>query len=322
MIIRAENLCKQYITYRRGSSIKDTVKSLFKREKVMIDAVNDISFSIGKGEIVGMLGRNGAGKSTTIKMLTGVLTPTSGFLEVMGYTPYTQRTRYVSHIGAVFGQKSQLIWDVPPLDSFQMNRAIYNIPKDEYSRNLDRLITLLDVQDIVSRPTRVLSLGERMKCEFVMAMLHSPSVVFLDEPTIGLDMIAKENIRTFIKEMNHAGVTFILTTHDLSDVEKLAKRVIIIDEGKKVFEDSLVALKRHLGNKKTAVIKTTVPVPPESIEHSGVSASSGDNDLMLTVDCDVLAMGDFLSWINSKCDILDISIQEQPIEEIIRTIYS
>ena len=321
MIIRAENLSKQYITYRRDSSLKSTVKSLFKREKVLVNAVDDISFNIAEGEIVGILGQNGAGKSTTIKMLTGVLTPTSGTLDVMGFSPNAQRTKYVSHIGAVFGQKSQLIWDIPPVDSFQMNKAIYRISQNDYKNNLDRLVTLLGAEDIISRPTRVLSLGERMKCEFIMAMLHNPRVVFLDEPTIGLDIIAKDNIRSFIQEMSDTGVTVILTTHDLADVEKLAKRVIIIDNGKKVFEDSLTALKHHLGNKKTAKIKVFGDIKADELTHCGVSVLQDENELVLSVDCNVLAMGEFLAWINSKCDISDISIQEQPIEEILRAVY-
>ncbi|MDR2932419.1 MAG: ATP-binding cassette domain-containing protein [Oscillospiraceae bacterium] len=168
----------------------ETIKSLFHREKVSVKAVRDVSFAIGEGEIVGLLGENGAGKSTTIKMLSGMLFPTSGAIKVLGFEPFRQRSKYVRHIGAVFGQKSQLIWDIPPLDSFAINRAIYAVPDRDYKERLDRMVTMLGLDEVVQKPTRVLSLGERMKCEFIMAMLHGPKVVFLDEPTIGVDLIA------------------------------------------------------------------------------------------------------------------------------------
>ncbi|MGN0691313.1 MAG: ATP-binding cassette domain-containing protein, partial [Oscillospiraceae bacterium] len=227
--IKAENLVKTYTTYKRGSGFKETVKSFFKREKVLINAVDDISFEIEQGTVCGILGPNGAGKSTTIKMLCGALFPTSGNIDVMGYSPARDRMRYVQRIGAVFGQKSQLIWDIPPADSFAMNKAIYGISAGDYKKRLDEMTALFDVGEVIHKPTRVLSLGERMKCEFIMAMLHSPEIVFLDEPTIGLDVIAKNRIRESVLEMNRRGTTFILTTHDLEDVEQLADNVIIIN---------------------------------------------------------------------------------------------
>ncbi|HNX64284.1 MAG TPA: ATP-binding cassette domain-containing protein, partial [Oscillospiraceae bacterium] len=213
-VISVKNLTKTYYTYKRGSGLKETVKSFFHRTKVKINAVEDISFSVEAGEICGILGPNGAGKSTTIKMLCGALFPTFGDILVMGYMPSKERKKYVNYIGAVFGQKSQLIWDIPPIDSFHMNKAIYGIPDDDFNARLNELAGIFEVTEIMQKPTRVLSLGERMKCEFIMAMLHNPKVVFLDEPTIGLDVIAKTKIREFIKRMNESGTTFILTTHD------------------------------------------------------------------------------------------------------------
>ena len=319
--ILVKNLIKEYITHKRGSSFGEAVKSLFHRQKVIVRAVDNISFTINKGEIVGILGRNGAGKSTTIKMLTGVLTPTSGSINAFGYTPDRQRTQYVQHIGAVFGQKSQLIWDIPPMDSFQMNKAIYDIPKETFHQTLHRLVELLEAGDIINRPTRSLSLGERMKCEFIMAMLHSPSVVFLDEPTIGLDIIAKDNIRRFVRELNKSGTTFILTTHDLVDVEQLAHRVIIIDEGKKVFEDSLENLKHHLGNRKMVRLKSDPPARPEELTHEGVTAAQGEDGLELTVDCDQMPMKEFVSWLGTRCQVKDLAIEEIPMEAVVRSIY-
>ncbi|MFW6238045.1 MAG: ABC transporter ATP-binding protein, partial [Halanaerobiales bacterium] len=199
-MIEINSLSKTYKSYQRGNGFLAAMKSIFKRKINYIEAVKDISFSIDKGELVGFIGPNGAGKSTTMKMLTGVLYPTSGKARVMGYTPWEDRREYVGNIGAVFGQKSQLIWDIPPLDSFYMNRAIYDIPKEEFEETKDNLVELLDVAELVEKPTRQLSLGQRMKCEFIMAMLHNPDVVFLDEPTIGLDVMAKETIRNFIRK--------------------------------------------------------------------------------------------------------------------------
>lgn len=193
-IITVDKLTKRYSTYKRDSGFKESLKALFVREKVPVIAVNDVSFNVKEGDIVGILGPNGAGKSTTIKMLTGTLYPTSGSIEVMGYNPTKNRKTYIHQIGAVFGQKSQLIWDIPPVDSFRMNKAIYGISDKDFDERLQLMSKIFMVEDFITRPTRVLSLGERMKCEFIMAMLHHPKVVFLDEPTIGLDVIAKHDI--------------------------------------------------------------------------------------------------------------------------------
>ncbi|MEJ9162472.1 ABC transporter ATP-binding protein, partial [Paenibacillus graminis] len=184
-VIDVQHLTKTYKTYKRGAGMGQTLKSFFQREEVVVHAVNDISFAIGQGEICGMLGPNGAGKSTAIKMLCGALYPTSGEIQVLGYSPARDRKRYVGKIGAVFGQKSQLIWDIPPIDSFHMNKAIYGIANPDFKSRLEELTELLDIAHVIEKPTRVLSLGERMKCEFVMAMLHRPDILFLDEPTIG-----------------------------------------------------------------------------------------------------------------------------------------
>jgi len=262
-IIKVKNLSKIYTTYQRGSGVKETFKSFFKREKVIVKAVDNISFNVEEGSICGILGPNGAGKSTTIKMLCGALYPASGEIEIMGFRPYEDRKKYVGKIGAVFGQRSQLIWDIPPIDSFNMNRAIYGISKKDYKERLDELAALFDIQDVMQKPTRVLSLGERMKCEFIMAMLHKPKIVFLDEPTIGLDVIAKAKIREFIQKINNDGTTFILTTHDLEDIKQLADHVIIINHGEKVFDDTLQNLQANLGEKKTVTI--TVEEPLEDI---------------------------------------------------------
>ncbi len=320
--IKAENLVKSYTTYKRGSGFKETVKSFFKREKVEINAVDGISFEIEKGTICGILGPNGAGKSTTIKMLCGALYPTSGNIDVMGYSPARDRIKYVRKIGAVFGQKSQLIWDIPPIDSFAMNKAIYGISDEDYKKRLDEMTELFDVSEVIHKPTRVLSLGERMKCEFIMAMLHSPEIVFLDEPTIGLDVIAKNKIREVVSEMNRNGTTFILTTHDLEDVEQLADNVIIINHGKKVFDDTLTSLKSTLGNKK--IVSLTLKKPYEGAEIGGAKIISCDNEhnISLEVDTDKQAITDFLKMLTEYVDFKDISVKELPMDMIITRIYN
>jgi ABC-2 type transport system ATP-binding protein len=282
--ITVEHLNKTYITYKRGETFRETVKSFFKREQVLIKAVNDISFTVPSGSIIGVLGPNGAGKSTLIKMMTGTLFPTSGTIDVMGYMPVKNRSRYVRRIGAVFGQKSQLIWDIPPVDSFAMNAAIYNIPKDVYKSRLDKMCAMFDLGDVIYKPTRVLSLGERMKCEFIMAMLHEPEVVFLDEPTIGLDVIAKQKIRSFIKAMNKNGTTFVLTTHDLEDVEQLAQEVIIVNHGEKVFDGTLHELRSILGEKKIISLTFDKAVKDFSLKGATIVEKPSDREIVLEVD--------------------------------------
>ncbi len=321
-IITVENLVKSYTTYKRGSGFGETIKSFFKRERVDINAVNDISFEIEKGCICGILGPNGAGKSTTIKMLCGALYPTSGKIDVMGYAPAKDRVKYVHKVGAVFGQKSQLIWDIPPIDSFAMNRAIYDIPKEDYEKRLKEMTELFDIGEVIHKPTRVLSLGERMKCEFVMAMLHQPKIVFLDEPTIGLDVIAKAKIREFISEMNRKGTTFILTTHDLEDVEQLAHKVIIINHGKKVFDDSLQSLKSTLGNKKIITLSLNAPYTGETLGGAKVIRGENPYEISLEADLDKQGIRELLNSLNETVNFADISIKELPMDMIITRIYN
>lgn len=320
--IKADNLVKSYTTYKRGSGFKETIKSFFKREKVNINAVDGISFEIEKGTICGILGPNGAGKSTTIKMLCGALYPTSGNIEVMGYSPARDRIKYVQKIGAVFGQKSQLIWDIPPVDSFAMNKAIYGIPDEDYKKRLSEMTELFDVEEVIHKPTRVLSLGERMKCEFIMAMLHSPEIVFLDEPTIGLDVIAKNKIREVVSEMNRKGTTFILTTHDLEDVEQLADNVIIINHGKKVFDDTLSSLKNTLGSKKIITLSLSKPYNGDEINGAKIISRDNELDISLEVDTDKQEITDFLNGLSNYVEFRDISVKELPMDMIITRIYN
>jgi len=320
-MIRVNNLIKSFRSIQRGHTFKDTVRSIFAPTWVDVEAVKGVSFEVEAGELIGYLGPNGAGKSTTLKILTGVLFPTSGEVDVMGYTPWKHRKQYVACIGAVFGQKSQLIWDIPPIDSFYMNKAIYSIPSGDFQARLKEMTTMLDVEEVIQKPTRNLSLGERMKCEFIMAMLHNPPIVFLDEPTIGLDVIAKEKIREFIKEQNAQGKTFILTTHDLDDVEHLAKRVIVINHGQIVFNDDMNALKSHLGQKKIIHLATHRPLSAD-LQGNGLTILQAHSPYDAEIELDVaqLPLNQFIQRINGS-NIRDLSIQELPIERVIKELY-
>ena len=255
-------------------------------------------------------------------MMTGVLFPSSGEINVLGYIPYKQRAKYVTQISAVFGQKSQLIWDIPPIDSFEMNKAIYNISNEDYKTNLSRMVDIFEVSEIIKKPTRSLSLGERMKCEFIMAMLHNPKIVFLDEPTIGLDIISKEHVREFILDMNKSGTTFILTTHDIGDIEKLAERIIIINEGMKVYDDSIGSLKKYLGSKKTVQIQMKMPIGEINLNGVSVLNRQSDYEAELLLDNSIIDINSFVSNISNLGEIADISIKTLGVEEIIKAIYN
>jgi ABC-2 type transport system ATP-binding protein len=324
-VITLSHLTKEYKTYRRGSGFTESIKSFFRRESVVVTAVRDVSFTVRKGSVTGILGPNGAGKSTLIKMMTGTLFPTSGTIDVMGYTPAKNRKAYVQHIGAVFGQKSQLIWDIPPEDSFFMNAAIYGVDDADYRERLSLMVDLFELGDCIKKPTRVLSLGERMKCEFIMAMLHNPPVVFLDEPTIGLDVLAKQRIRSFIKKMNALGTTFILTTHDLEDVEQLAQDVIIINKGMKVFDGTLGGLSRTLGEKKIITLTLASRAGKELFSGlKGITSITSTSGFEMTIEADTAAvsMPQLLKELSARCSFTDISVKPLPMEQIITSIYT
>ena len=321
MLIDVRGLSKTYTTYRRGSTIREVMASIISRKAVEVPAVKGISFSIEAGELVGFLGPNGAGKSTTLKILSGVLYPSGGSATVMGLVPWKNRRRYVAHIGAVFGQKSQLIWDIPPIDSFAMNQAIYGIPPREFKETLERLSELLKVGDIMRQPTRNLSLGERMRCEFIMSMLHKPSIVFLDEPTIGLDVIVKEAICGFITAMNREGVTFILSTHDLADVERLARRVIVINHGEIVFDDALEALRVYFGRRKMIRLVTDEALDDMSFPGLSLLDRRTATDADYELDLSQMELHRFIARVSESRRIRDMSIQEIPIESVIKAMY-
>ena len=243
-MIEFHNICKSYRVARRESGFGNAVKSVFKREYSIINAIDNISFSISDGEMVGYIGPNGAGKSTTIKILSGILTPDSGTCLVNGQVPWKDRKEYVRQIGVVFGQRSQLWWDIPVMDSFDLLQAIYSIPAPKYRSKLDELTQLLNLEELLKTPTRQLSLGQRMRCEIAASLLHEPKLLFLDEPTIGLDAVSKIAVRDFIKRMNEEHkTTVILTTHDMQDIEAITNRVILIGKGQKLLDGTLEDLR-------------------------------------------------------------------------------
>ncbi len=251
-MIEFNDICKIYRVARRESGLGNAVKSLFKREYDTVNAINHISFSIDDGEMVGYIGPNGAGKSSTIKILSGILMPDSGTCLVNGQVPWKDRKEYVRQIGVVFGQRSQLWWDIPVMDSFELLQAIYSIPAPRYRNKLDELTQLLHLEEILKTPTRQLSLGQRMRCEIAASLLHEPKLLFLDEPTIGLDAVSKIAVRDFIKKMNEEHkTTVILTTHDMQDIEAITRRVILIGKGQKLLDGTLEYLRLETASVET-----------------------------------------------------------------------
>lgn len=322
-IITVSHLSRSFrVAKREKTGLRYAVKSLIRREYVQVDAVNDVSFTVKRGEIRGLIGPNGAGKSTTIKIMSGILFPTSGEVNVMGYKPWLDREEYVRHIGVLFGQKSQLEWDLPAIDTFQLRKNIFDIPDEVYKRNLDYFEDTMNLSSVLYKPVRQLSLGERMKCEFVCAVLHEPPLVFLDEPTIGLDVVSKEIVRTFISQINRdKGTTFILTTHDLNDIENLCRNISVINKGVLVFNDSLEQLKSFLPSRKTISVLFESPVNPAKL---APFAPVSYDTMQATFDVDTTetSVRNFVSRLFEDLPIADINIEGAGIEEIIRHIYT
>lgn len=253
-MIKASHLSKRFVVNRRKSGLKQAAKSLFQRERTFIQALDDVSFTIPDGQVVGYIGPNGAGKSTTVKILSGILTPDSGSCLINGRTPWKQRREHVAEIGVVFGQRSQLWWDVPVGDSFDLLRDIYRVPESRYRKNAAELTQRLQLEALLRTPARQLSLGQRMRCEIAASLLHDPKVLFLDEPTIGLDAVSKLAVRDFIRDINRErGVTVILTTHDMQDIEALAQRILLIGKGRLLLDGTLEQLRQQYGRGSVTV---------------------------------------------------------------------
>lgn len=319
--IDVNNLCKSYKVAKRDSGFINALKSFAKREYKIINAVNDITFKIKKGEIVGYIGPNGAGKSTTIKMLSGILKPDSGQILVNGMNPFDDRINYVKEIGVVFGQKSQLWWDIPAIDSFDLLKEIYKIPDDLYEKTRDELVNLLEIQEIIKMPVRQLSLGQRMKCELVASLLHNPKILFLDEPTIGLDAISKVVVRNFVKKINkEKNVTVILTTHDMADIETLADRVIVIGKGKKLYDGNIDDIKKKYSNKKIVEIFYDGMKKIPNISNTEIIEQK-NNVIKIKIDSKMVSVSDVTMEYAKVCEIKDINVINDNIDDIIYKLY-
>ena len=319
--IVVDGISKTFKVTKRNSGLKSALKSFFKREYVTVDAVKDVSFSIEKGEIVGYIGPNGAGKSTTIKMLCGILLPTSGNIKVGGLNPFQDRKKYVSNIGVVFGQKSQLAWDIPAEDTFDLLRDIYKLDNNKYQKIKKELIKLLDIEEVIKKPVRSLSLGQRMRCEIVASLLHEPKILFLDEPTIGLDAKSKKIVRDFILKINkEKKVTIILTTHDMTDIDKLANRIILIGKGQILYDGSLEKLKSKYGSYKSITVNTKDKI--ENIKLKGIiNKKRIDNGYNFIIDSNLITISKFINYISHKYQINDLEIDNENIEDVILKLY-
>ena len=320
-IIETRDLRKVFRTIKRTPGPLGALKTLFSTEREEHVAVAGATMSLEAGELVGYIGPNGAGKSTTIKMLTGILVPTSGEVHVAGLVPYARRKENARNIGVVFGQRSQLYWDLPLIESFELLRAIYGVPQAIYKRNLDEFKELLAMDEFIRTPVRQLSLGQRMRGDFAAAMLHDPKIVFLDEPTIGLDVVAKEAIREFIARINaERGTTVILTTHDLADVERLCRRIVLIDHGKIIYDGGIERIKSEYGRFRTLVVTFAEPVADPHLEGAELESVDGAT-ARFPFDRNRERADLLIRQASERYRVEDVSIEEPELEAIIRRIY-
>lgn len=325
-MIKLTHIKKSFKVSRRAGGFKNAVRSFVKRQYDIVEALADISFEIGDGEMVGYIGPNGAGKSSTIKVMSGILTPDSGECVINGRTPWLERREHVANLGVVFGQRSGLWWDVPVIDSFELLRDIYSVAPDEYHRNLNLLTEMLGLGDIIQTPTRQLSLGQRMRCEIAAALIHSPTLLFLDEPTIGLDAASKLAVREFVSDLNRTrGTTVILTTHDMQDIEALTKRIILIGRGRILLDGELESLRHRFEGKRKLTVEYS-PKPgttgilnnislPNDVEI--VSSNSGRTEFLI----ENYPVSKLISTLSEQVEISDLSVESTPIDEIVLNIY-
>lgn len=319
-MIALYGISKTFRVAKRNAGMREAVRALFHREYEEIHALSDVSFQIGDGEMVGYIGPNGAGKSSTIKVMSGILTPDAGTCVIDGRIPWRDRREHASHIGVVFGQRSQLWWDVPVIDSMALLADIYSLPPAVYRASLEELTELLDLSEILRTPTRQLSLGQRMRCEIAASLLHRPSVLFLDEPTIGLDAVSKLAVRSFIRKINRErGTTVILTTHDMQDIEALTERILLIGEGKILLDGSLSALKERVTKVRTVKIRYDGGELPEI---AGVTVTeSGEGHAALSVDTEKLGISEVIADLSARVNLTDLSVEGVSAEELVVGLY-
>jgi ABC-2 type transport system ATP-binding protein len=325
-IIEVRELSKQFRTFRRREGVLGALRNLFVREYITVNAVDRVSFTIQPGEMVGYIGANGAGKSTTIKILTGILVPTSGQVVANGSVPYRDRRRYTKELGVVFGQRTQLWWDIAVVESFKLLKEIYEVSDADYHRRLDLFGEILGIGEYLHTPVRKLSLGERMRCDLAAALLHNPPLLFLDEPTIGLDVVAKDHIRAFLKETNRTErTTVLLTTHDLSDIEELCKRIIIIDKGKILFDGQLAEMKNRLAeyNQVKFSLKDRSQAPRLPLVATNGLACERVDELtyIMRFDRRQHSSAEVIRNLVNTLQVTDIFVEEEPIEDIVKRIY-
>ncbi len=321
LAVETRDLVKTFTTLKKEPGIAGSIKSLFSRAKNEVHAVKGVSMSIEAGELVGFLGPNGAGKTTTLKMLTGILNPTSGFAQVLGFTPFDRRPEMLRRISLVMGNKNQLWWDLPAWDSFVVLRELYDVPADKFKQRVDRLVETLAISDKVNTQVRKLSLGERMKCELVAALIHAPEVVFLDEPTLGLDVVSQQAIREFLRQLHdEEGTTVLLTSHYMQDVQALCDRVIVINHGEKIFDDSLDALGKTFGDRRRIVLRFRDPVAQSDLAKYGDVCEAPDDALAIDVPREETPT--IAAAILQQFPVEEISIEDVDIEDIIRRLFT
>jgi ABC-2 type transport system ATP-binding protein len=321
-IIEVKNVKKEFRTLKKKAGLRSSLATLFSRKYIVKRALDNVSFEVKEGEFVGMIGPNGAGKSTLIKVLTGILTPSSGKAEVLGYVPYEQRQDYAQFVGVVFGQRTQLWWDLPVKDTFDLLKHIYGIPEKTYRENMKRFTEVLGLDKYLHQPVRKLSLGERMRCDLAASLIHNPKVVYLDEPTIGLDVEGKFRIRQFLKEQNKKGTTIILTTHDMGDIEELCPRMIIIDKGGIIYDGLTAKIRKTAASHRALVIDFKDPSPRKISLPKGAKVCSREGDrVVVNIDIRRAAVADVIKHVLRHYKVDDIATEEPSIEETIRKIY-
>ena len=321
IIIKVQDLRKEFKVYQHHQGAFGAIRNLVSSKYSIIKAVDGVSFDIQEGQMVGYVGPNGAGKSTTIKMLTGILVPTSGNIDVVGLTPYKKRKENARRIGVVFGQRTQLWWDLPVIESFQLLRRIYQVSSERYKSNLDTFHDLLNIGEFINTPVRKLSLGQRMRCDLSAALLHDPPIMYLDEPTIGLDVVAKQRIREFLSKINsERKTTIILTTYDLSDVEKLCNRMMIIDHGRVIYDGTVDDIKRRYGKKRRLIVDLADDYTELTVPFANIIRRE-DHRAWLEFDRDEISASQLIAQLTAKYDINDLTIEEPEIESIVAGIY-
>ncbi len=323
-IISVRDLSKIFKKPKRDEGLRGMVKALFSRKYDEVRAVDGISFDIAEGEIVGYIGANGAGKSTTIKMMCGILHPTSGSVTVGGLDFSKNRQQINKQMGVVFGQKTQLWWDIPLIETFKILKSIYEVPDEEYNERFDYLCELLDMKPFLTQTVRSLSLGQRMRADFAAALIHSPKIVYLDEPTIGLDVLVKDKIRGAIKELNKRyNITVILTTHDMKDIEELCNRIIIIDKGKILYDGSLANIKYRFGNTKTIYLPVNLQIDEDELKErfTGVTLERKDEKLAIKFSLNDVDLDDMLLYLINTYHVKDFKIEDISIEDITKQLY-